>query len=112
MGRPAHAAAHRRFVSHLTYNAALAIGLLLFSLFVGMLGYHALGPMPWLDAFVNAAMLLSGMGPVAPLSNDDVKLFAGLYALYCGVMFIASIGLLLAPVAAHILRRFHLDEGK
>ena len=66
--------------------------------------------MGWIDAFMNAAMLLGGMGPVDPLTNDAAKLFAGAYALYCGVVFIATAGLVLAPVGAHILHRFHLDQ--
>jgi hypothetical protein len=55
-------------------------------------------------------MLLGGMGPVDALSNDTVKIFAGAYALYCGVVFIATAGLVLAPVGAHILHKFHLDK--
>ena len=63
-----------------------------------MVGYHWLGADGWIDAFLNAAMLLGGMGPVRPLTNDSAKLFAGVYALYCGVVFIATAGLVLAPV--------------
>ena len=80
------------------------------SLVIGIAGYHWLGPMGWIDAFVNAAMLLGGMGPVGSLDNNAIKLFAGCYALYCGVVFIATVGLVLAPVGAHVLRRFHLDQ--
>ena len=101
----------RRLRSHLAQNAGIAAVLLVVSLAIGMAGYHWLAPMPWIDAFVNAAMLLGGMGPVDPLANEPVKLFAGLYALYCGVAFIASVGLILAPVATHVLHRFHLDRG-
>jgi len=97
-------------VSHLRANALVALALLMVSLIIGMTGYHWLAPMGWLDAFVNAAMLLGGMGPVSPLGNDEVKMFAGVYALYCGVVFIATAGLVLAPVGAHILHRFHLDK--
>ena len=87
-------------------------GLLGISLLIGMFGYHWLAPMGWTDAFMNAAMLLGGMGPVDLLSNDSAKLFAGAYALYCGVVFIATAGLVLAPVGAHILHRFHLDRDR
>ena len=97
-------------MSHLRANALVALALLMVSLIIGMTGYHWLAPMGWLDAFVNAAMLLGGMGPVSPLGNDEVKMFAGVYALYCGVVFIATAGLVLAPVGAHILHRFHLDK--
>ena len=91
-------------------NLAWATAILAVSLGVGMGGYHWLAPMPWVDAFVNAAMLLGGMGPVDPLGNDNVKVFAGIYAMYCGVVFIATAGLLILPVANHVLHRFHLDQ--
>ena len=91
-------------------NLNWAITLLAISLGAGMAGYHWLAPMPWVDAFVNAAMLLGGMGPVAPLDNDTVKIFAGIYAIYCGVVFIATAGLLVLPLANHVLHRFHLDQ--
>lgn len=108
-------AGHRRalqakFRAHLTKNLQVAAVILFASLAIGMAGYHQFAGLPWVDAFVNAAMLLSGMGPLAPLQDDAAKLFAGIYALYCGVVFIATVGLVLAPVGGHILRRFHLDE--
>jgi hypothetical protein len=99
-----------KFVTHLKFNVLLAATLLGISLAIGMVGYHWLAPMGWTDAFLNAAMLLGGMGPVDQLTNDSAKLFAGAYALYCGVVFIATAGLVLAPVGAHILHRFHLDK--
>ncbi len=100
----------RKFREHLRTNVMLAAMLLGVSLVIGMCGYHWLAPMGWIDSFANAAMLLGGMGPVDPLTNDEAKLFAGAYALYCGVVFIATAGLLLAPVGSHILHRFHLDQ--
>jgi len=99
-----------RFVSHLRTNVLIAFGLLSVSLVIGMAGYHWLGPMGWVDAFANAAMILGGMGQVDPLTNNGEKLFAGGYALYCGVVFIATAGLVLSPVGMHILHRFHLDK--
>ena len=99
-----------KFFSHLRANVILAAGLLGVSLAIGMLGYHWLAPMGWVDAFLNASMLLGGMGPVDPPDNNGAKLFAGAYALYCGVVFIATAGLVLAPVGSHILHRFHLDK--
>ena len=112
MNRTAHRELRAKFVTHLKANVMLAIGILAVSLLIGMFGYHWLAPMGWTDAFVNAAMLLGGMGPVDALSNDTVKLFAGAYALYCGVVFIATAGLVLAPVGAHLLHRFHLDKDR
>jgi len=110
MSNSSRAALRARLVSQLATNALFALALLMFSLLAGVLGYHWLAPMPWIDAFLNASMLLGGMGPVDPLTNDVVKLFAGLYAIYCGVVFIATAGLLVVPVAHHVLHRFHLDQ--
>ena len=107
-----HAGLRRRFRSHLARNAGIAAIGLTASLAIGIAGYHWLAPMPWVDAFVNAAMLVGGMGPVAPLENRSIKIFAGLYAIYCGVVFIATVGLLLTPVASHVLHRFHLDRER
>ena len=75
-----------------------------------MVGYHDLERLSWLDSFLNAAMLLGGMGPLAALQTDAGKLFAGCYALYCGLVVIAVAGIVLAPVAHRILHRFHLER--
>jgi len=93
-------------------NALLVAALLSISLVIGMFGYHWLAPMGWIDAFLNASMLLGGMGPVDPPKNDAAKLFAGAYALYCGIVFIATAGLVIAPIGTHILHRFHLDKDR
>jgi hypothetical protein len=110
MNKANHRELRARFFTHLRANVMLALALLAVSLLIGMAGYHWLGPMRWTDAFLNASMLLGGMGPVEPLMNDTVKWFAGGYALYCGVVFIATAGLILAPVGTHVLHRFHLDQ--
>jgi hypothetical protein len=112
--RLSHAQAlQARFRAHLLENLTVAAVILIVSLAIGMTGYHSLVPdLSWMDAFVNSAMLLSGMGPLGTLPNDSAKLFAGVYALYCGVVFIATVGLVLAPVGAHVLRRFHLDKDR
>ena len=99
-----------RFREHMRANLTVAFLILVTSLGIGMVGYHQLAGLGWVDSFLNASMLLSGMGPVSKLQSDGAKLFAGLYALYCGVVFIASVGLVMTPVASHLLRRFHLDE--
>jgi hypothetical protein len=82
-----------------------------FSLLVGMAGYVWLANMTWVNAFLNACMLLGGMGPVGDLPNDASKIFAGLYALYSGLVFIVSAGILIAPIAHRVLHKLHL-EGK
>jgi hypothetical protein len=104
-------AVRQNFQQHLFANLTVAAAILAASLGIGMLGYHQLAGLSWVDAFLNASMLLAGMGPVAELRSDAAKLFAGVYAIYCGVIFVATVGLVLAPVVSHALHRFHLDEN-
>lgn len=87
--------------------ALLLIGL---SLGGGMLGYRYLEGMGWIDAFANAAMILSGMGPLVPLQAEAAKIFAGLYALYSGLALILATGLIFGPVLHRILHRFHVES--
>jgi hypothetical protein len=88
-----------------------AVALLLaVSLGVGMLGYASFERLPWMDAFLNSAMLLGGMGPVNPPRTDAGKLFAGLYALYAGLIFIVSAALLFTPIVHRIIHHFHWNE--
>ena len=77
-----------------------------------MVGYHFLEGMAWIDAFVNASMILSGMGPVGQLETSGGKLFAGLYALYSGLAFILATGIVFAPIVHRMVHRFHLEEDK
>lgn len=86
-----------------------AAALLATSLAVGMIGYRTLEGMSWIDAFLNAAMLLGGMGPVNPPQSHGGKLFAGLYALYAGLVFIATAALLFTPVLHRMIHHFHWD---
>ncbi|TAN01597.1 MAG: hypothetical protein EPN40_02395 [Rhodanobacteraceae bacterium] len=79
------------------------------SLVIGILGYHITEGMGWLDAFLNAAMILGGMGPVDTLHSVAGKLFAALYALYSGLVLIGMAGLLLAPFVHRLMHRFHLE---
>ena len=81
------------------------------SLAVGMCGYHFLERLPWIDALLNASMILGGMGPVDPLKTSAGKLFASFYALYSGLAIISVAGLLLAPVVHRLLHKFHVDNG-
>jgi hypothetical protein len=91
-------------------TASLLIG---FSLLAGMLGYRHFEGMEWIDAFANASMILSGMGPLTPLETSGGKLFAGFYALYSGLALILATGILFAPVVHRLLHQFHLeDKGK
>ncbi len=74
-----------------------------------MLGYHYFEAMDWIDAFANAAMILSGMGPLEPLKTAGGKLFAGCYALYSGLALIAATGVLFGPIVHRVLHRFHME---
>jgi len=87
----------------------VAAVIILASLGLGMAGYHFLEGLPWLDAFLNASMILSGMGPVATIQTAGGKLFAGCYALFSGLAFITSIGVVFAPVFHRFLHKFHLE---
>ncbi len=79
------------------------------SLALGVLGYHLLGGLSWLDALVNASMILTGMGPVNEIATVGGKLFASFYALFSGVAFLTIVAVLLAPAVHRFLHRFHLD---
>ncbi|MFO1217236.1 MAG: hypothetical protein U1E89_02520 [Burkholderiaceae bacterium] len=98
------------FATRLAAHAAIAAALLVSSLGVGMLGYHLLERLPWLDAFLNAAMLLGGMGPVDAPHTPGGKLFAGLYALYAGLVFLVTAAIVFTPVLHRLLHRFHFSE--
>jgi hypothetical protein len=100
----------RAFLARMARHLGLAGALVGGSLLVGIVGYAVLDGLPLVDAFLNAAMLLGGMGPVATLTNDAAKVFAGLYALYAGIVFIAVAGILAAPVVHRILHRLSKDE--
>src|SRR4051794_24457082 len=95
----------RRLASHGGVAAIMLVG----SLGLGMLGYHAFEGLSWLDALVNASMLLGGMGPVDQLHTDAGKVFASFYALYSGLIFLVIAGVLLAPVLHRTLHHFHLE---
>lgn len=100
----------REFVRRLFAHAGWVVLLIGGSLAIGMAGYMALAHMPVIDAFLNSAMLLGGMGPVGDLPNNASKVFAGVYALYAGIVFIASASILVAPVAHRVLHRMHLER--
>jgi hypothetical protein len=101
----------KRFAKRVVRHLGIASAAMAVALGVGIVGYHFLNAMPWIDAFVNASMILGGMGPVGELKNNAAKMFAGLYALFAGVVFIAVAGVTIAPFAHRLLHRFHLDEG-
>ena len=81
------------------------------SVLVGTTGYHWIAGFAWVDSFLNACMLLGGMGPVGELTGNSAKIFAGTFALYCGLVFVVVAGLLLAPMFHRVLHRFHWDAA-
>jgi hypothetical protein len=100
----------RDFLRRQLYHAVLAATSLLAGLLVGMIGYHLLEGQGWVDAFANAAMILSGMGPLDPIKTPAGRIFAGCYAIFSGVAFLTTVGILLAPVVHRALHRFHLER--
>ena len=102
-----------QFVRRLLHHAGLVAGLVAVSLLAGMIGYHWLARMTWVDSFLNASMLLGGMGPVGELPTTASKIFAGLFALYAGLVFIASAVILMTPVIHRIIHKLHqVEQGK
>ena len=100
----------RRFFFRLVTHGGAVLGLVGASLAAGMLGYAHFERLPWRDAFLNASMLLGGMGPVNPPQTPEGKVFAGCYALYAGLVFIVSAGVLFVPVVHRVLHHFHFEE--
>jgi hypothetical protein len=98
------------FYARLARSAGVGLLVIAAALGVGMVGYHAFESMPWVDAFVNAAMILSGMGPVSSLQTEGGKIFAGCYALFSGLAFITGLGIVFAPAVHRFLHRFHTEE--
>jgi hypothetical protein len=97
------------FTRRMLYFGLVAAGIILFSLIIGILGYHYLESLSWLDSLLNAAMILGGMGPVNPLQTDAGKVFASFYALYSGIVLLASVGVLATPVFHRFMHRFHIE---
>lgn len=97
------------FLGRLAVNTGFALIVLAIVLAVGMVGYRHTEGMDWLDAFLNASMLLGGMGPVSPIVTGAGKMFAGCYALVCGLVVVGVMGLVLAPVLHRILHGLHVQ---
>jgi hypothetical protein len=100
------------FYKRLIIFGLLALGIILFSLGIGMLGYMSFEGLDPVDAFLNAAMLMGGMGPVNTQYTDRGKIFAGFYAMYCGFVLIFSVAIFMTPVFHRVLHHFHLEGGK
>jgi hypothetical protein len=99
------------FIRRVVRNAAIALAVVAVSLAIGAAGYRVFVGLPWLDATLNAAMILGGMGPVDRIESAGGKVFATVYALYSGIAFLTVVAVLLAPVYHRFIHRFHLDES-
>lgn len=99
------------FLLRLLRSAAAASFVVAIALSIGIFGYHFIEGLPWLDAFLNASMILGGMGPVNELHSAAGKMFAGCYALFSGLIFIVVAGIFFSPILHRFLHRFHLEGG-
>ncbi len=100
----------RQFLRRMARHGAIVLAFALMSIAAGMVGFHVFAAQAWIDAFLNTAMLLGGMGPVGEIQSTGGKLFAGFFALYAGLAFIAAFAVLTAPVVHRLIHRFHVEE--
>lgn len=98
------------FIKRIVASVAIAGILIALALLIGIAGYHWIGGFNWVDSLLEASMILGGMGPVNQLSSPEVKIFASGYALFSGLVFIAIMGVVLAPITHRMLHKFHVDE--
>lgn len=106
-----HHAKPRNIYLHLSRNLLIGLLLIALALFIGMCGYHFTEDMPWVDAFLNASMILSGMGPVTLLQSTSGKIFAGCYALFSGLAFIAIVVIIFSPIVHRFFRKIHVEQS-
>lgn len=97
------------YYRRLTYTALIALSIIIGWTFIGMLGYHFLADLSWVDAFLNSAMIVGGMGPIDPLRPTSAKIFAGFFAIFSGVMFLSAFAIMAAPIFHRFLHKFHLE---
>lgn len=99
----------KAFLTREAKHVVIAAAVIGCSLLIGTVGYHLLNQLSWVDSFLNASMILGGMGPVDTLRTTPAKLFAAWYALYAGFVLLICVGIIIAPVFHRILHRFHLE---
>ena len=100
----------RQFILRVLWYASFSFVLLGISLGIGIVGYHYLDGLSWLDSFLNASMILAGMGPVDPIRTDAGKWFASFYAVFSGVVFLSTVAVFLSPIAHRFLHKLHLGD--
>ena len=101
-----------RFLRRMALSGLLASAIASVALFAGVMGYHRIAGLGWVDSVLNASMILTGMGPVDPMTTTAAKLFASAYALFSGVVFLSAVGIVLSPIFHRILHAFHLDDNR
>jgi hypothetical protein len=99
-----------RFARRMAVTFLVTLGIVAVALLIGILGYHLIAGLSWIDSILNASMILTGMGPVDPMKDTASKLFASAYALFSGVVFLSAVGIVLSPVFHRIIHAFHMDD--
>ena len=97
------------FLKRVGWHGLVAFGVMAFGLGIGVLGYHRVGHLSWIDSLLNASMILGGMGPIAPIQTPGGKFFAGCYALFSGLLILSVAGIIFAPIAHRLMHKFHLQ---
>jgi hypothetical protein len=101
-----------RFARRMALSLAVTLGIVFIALLAGVVGYHAIAGLSWIDSILNASMILTGMGPVDPMKDTASKLFASAYALFSGVIFLSAVGIVLSPILHRIIHAFHVDDDR
>lgn len=102
----------KAFLRRQTQYAIFSLFILFFSIGIGTVGYHIFGRLSWIDSFLNASMILTGMGPVDHLDTNGGKIFSALYALFSGISFLTFVAVLFTPIYHRFLHKFHLTLGE
>ena len=100
----------REFAKRVLKYTIFSIGLLTFSIGIGILGYHYIGDLNWIDSLYNASMILTGMGPVNELKTDSAKVFASIYAIFSGVIFLSTVAIFFSPFAHRLMHLLKIEE--
>jgi hypothetical protein len=99
-----------KFAKRMALSLLVTLSIVFIALFAGVLGYHVVAGLSWIDAILNASMILTGMGPVDPMKDTASKMFASAYALFSGVVFLSAVGIVLAPIFHRVVHAFHIDD--
>lgn len=102
----------REFALRMLRYFLISSSLLAFSLLIGVLGYHVIADLSWIDSLYNASMILTGMGPVDLMKTDNAKLFGSFYAIYSGVAFLSTVAIFFSPIAHRLLHVLHVEEDE